>query len=68
MKWELPQDPQDVEAFLGHLTELRTRRQILEQEIQDLEKRLNEAVSDRFGLSPKEQEVIDKFLVRFSGS
>jgi len=68
LEWELPQDPQDVEAFLGHLKELRNRRQILEQEIQDLEKRLNEAVSDLFGLSPKEQEVIDEFLVRFSGS
>jgi hypothetical protein len=68
LEWELPLDPRDVEAFLGHLKELRNRRQILEQEIQDLEKRLNEAVSDLFGLSPKEQEVIDEFLVRFSGS
>jgi len=68
LEWELPLDPRDVEAFLVHLTKLRNRRQTLEQEIQDLEKGLNKAVSDLFGLSPKEQEVIDKFLVRFSGS
>ena len=68
LEWELPLDPRDVEAFLVHLTKLRNRCQTLEQEIQDLEKGLNKAVSDLFGLSPKEQEVIDKFLVRFSGS